>query len=191
MYRAITLRVLEEAIALEDVEHISALLERTRIRLERADGSNRVLVDGRDVTQQIRSARVTRSVSTVSSHQPVRNVLVREQRRMAKQGGVVLEGRDIGTVVLPRADLKVYMVANVSERTFRRKRELEVAGALVDRRALEEEIVERDRKDSTRKSSPLRRAEDALELDTSHMTIEEQVQFVVDKAREIIERRAT
>ena len=191
MYRAITLRVLEEAIALEDVEHISALLERTRIRLERADGSNRVLVDERDVTQQIRSARVTRSVSTVSSHQPVRNVLVREQRRMAKQGGVVLEGRDIGTVVLPRADLKVYMVANVTERTIRRKRELEVAGALVDRRALEEEIVERDRKDSTRKSSPLRRAEDALELDTSHMTIEEQVQFVVDKAREIIERRAT
>lgn len=186
MYRAVTLRVLEENIPLDDVEGIGVLAEATSIRLERSDGRNRVYVGDRNVTREIRSESVTRSVSAVSSYQRVRDVLVREQRRMAQGGGVVLEGRDIGTVVLPNADLKIYMVARVSERVKRRKIELEAVGVSIDTARLEQEILERDRLDSTRVASPLRKAQAAIEVDTSSMSIEEQVQFVVDKANEII-----
>ena len=186
MYRAVTLRVLEEKIPLEEVEGIGALAEATSIRLERSDGTNRVYVGDRDVTREIRSEPVTRSVSAVSSYQRVRDVLVREQRRMAQGGGVVLEGRDIGTVVLPYAELKIYMVARVPERVKRRKMELDAAGVRIDPASLEKEILERDRLDSTRTASPLRKAQGAIEVDTSSMSIEEQVQFVVDQANEII-----
>lgn len=186
MYRAITLRVLEEQIPLSDIDRIGGLAERTRVHLERFDSTNRVFVDGRDVTREIRSAAVTRSVSVVSSYQAVRDVLVGEQRRMAKRGGVVLEGRDIGTVVLPNADLKIYMVARVAERVKRRKVEMESTGADVEPAKLEQEILERDRLDSSRKASPLTKARDALELDTSDLTIDEQVQFVIDQARKVI-----
>ena len=188
MYRAVTLRVLEEKVPLEDADRIGALAEKTELRLEKGDNGVRVFVDGREVTQQVRSAQVTRSVSTVSSYQRVRNVLVREQRRMADGGGVVLEGRDIGTVVLPNADLKIYMIANVPQRVERRRKDLEIAGVDIDSVTLEQEIRERDRLDSTRQASPLRKASDAIEVDTSGMSVEEQVNFVVARAKEIIER---
>jgi cytidylate kinase len=187
MYRAVTLRVLEEKLALEDVERIGALAEKTQLRLEKGENGVRVFVDGREVTQLVRSAQVTRSVSTVSSYQRVRNVLVREQRRVAAAGGVVLEGRDIGTVVLPHADLKFFMFASVPERVKRRKRDLELAGMEIDTTMLEKELTERDRLDSTREASPLRKASDAIEIDTSQMSIEDQVEFVVAKAKNIIE----
>ena len=187
MYRAVTLRVLEEKLPLEDVERIGALAEKTQLKLEKGDNGLRVFVDGREVTQQVRSAQVTRSVSTVSSYQRVRNVLVREQRRMADGGGVVLEGRDIGTVVLPNADLKIFMIANVPQRVERRRKDLEIAGVDIDSVTLEQEIRERDRLDSTREASPLRKASDAIEVDTSGMSVEEQVDFVVARAKEIIE----
>jgi cytidylate kinase len=101
----------------------------------------------------------------------------------------VLDGRDIGTVVLANADVKIYMVAQVSERVKRRRLELEAAGAVVESSNLEREILERDRLDSTRAASPLRKAPDAIELDTSDLTIEQQVQFVVDQAKRVLERR--
>jgi CMP/dCMP kinase len=186
MYRAVTLSVLEQKIPLTDVARIGALAEGIRLRLERSEGLNRVYIDDRDVTGEIRSAQVTQSVSAVSSYQRVRDVLVREQRRMAEQGGVVLEGRDIGSVVLPNADLKIYMGALVSERVRRRKVELEAVGVDVDATKLEQEIIERDRFDSSRAASPLRKAEGAIELDTSAMSIDQQVQFVVDRAIEIM-----
>jgi cytidylate kinase len=187
MYRAVTLRVLEEGIPLDDADRIGALAEKTQLRLEMGENGVRVFVDGREVTQQVRSGQVTRSVSAVSSHQRVRNVLVREQQRMANGGGVVLEGRDIGTVVLPNADLKIFMIATVPERVKRRQKDLEVAGVDIDRASLQEEIMERDRLDSTRQVSPLRKAFDAIEVDTSGMSIEEQVAYVVDRAKVIIE----
>ena len=187
MYRAVTLRVLEEKIPLDDVDRIGALAEGTQLRLEKGENGARVFVDGHEVTQDVRSARVTRSVSLVSSYQRVRNVLVREQRRMAEGGGVVLEGRDIGTVVLPNANLKIFMIASVPERVKRRQKDLQVTGVDIDTAALEQEIIERDRLDSTRAASPLRKASDAIEVDTSKMSIEEQVEFVVGRAKEIIE----
>ncbi len=189
MYRAITLLAIEQQIPLRDIERIGDLAQRTKISLERSESGNRVYVDGREVTQEIRSAAVTKNVSAVSSYQVVRDVLVREQRQMAEGGGVVLDGRDIGTVVLANADVKIYMVAQVSERVKRRRLELEAAGAVVESSNLEREILERDRLDSTRAASPLRKAPDAIELDTSDLTIEQQVQFVVDQAKRVLERR--
>lgn len=186
MYRAVTLRVLEEKIPLIDGARIGALAGGIRIRLERSGGCNRVYVDDRDVTREIRSAQVTQSVSAVSSYPGVRDVLVREQRKMAEAGGVVLEGRDIATVVLPEADLKIFMVARINERVRRRRSELEAEGITVDSGKLEQEILERDRLDSTREASPLRKAPGSLEVDTSSMSIEQQVQIVVDEAKEIV-----
>lgn len=187
MYRAVTLKVLEDGIPLDDSDRIGGLAERLSIRLARSNSGNRVYLGDREVTREIRSERVTRSVSVVSSYRKVREVLVREQRRMAKGGGVVLEGRDIGTIVLPEAELKIFMVAGVPERVKRRKHDLEVAGEKIESAVLEKEILERDRFDSTRKESPLRRATGAIEVDTSNLTIEEQVQRVVGLAKEIIE----
>lgn len=186
MYRAVTLRVLEEEIPLEDGETIGALAEKTKIHLERAETGTRVFIDERDVTREVRTEAVTRNVSLVSSYQRVREVLVREQRRIAAGRGVVLEGRDIGTVVLPDADLKIFMIAGVAKRVERRKKELAGNGIDIENEQLEKEILERDRLDSTRKTSPLRRADGAVEVDTSSLTIEQQVQFVVGMAKEII-----
>ncbi len=188
MYRAVTLRVLEEKIALDDVDAIRSLAEKITIRLERHGSDTRVTVDGRDVTREIRSSRVTKNVSRISSYQQVRSVMVREQRRMAQSGGVVLEGRDIGTVVLPDSELKVFMIADVNERARRRKKELEMTGVGVDEQSLREEIEERDRKDSTRDVSPLKKAPDAVIVDTSTLTIEQQVELIVEKAKGMIKR---
>ncbi len=191
MYRAITLRVLEAGIPLAEKERISALAQQSEIRLESSHNSTKVFIDGRNVTNRIRTSEVTKAVSVVSSIPSVREVLVREQRKMAANGGVVLEGRDIGTVVLPSSDLKIFMVANVSERARRRKKELAVAGVDVDENSLAQEIEERDRRDSTREASPLRQAKDAIVLDTSDLTMEEQSDFIVHKAKEVIGRKKT
>jgi len=184
MYRALTLKVLQAKVPLGSAAEIQKLSEATTVRLERRDGENRVLVDGHDVTADIRTPAVTKAVSKISSYAFVRQVMVREQRKLAQAGGVVLEGRDIGTVVLPDADLKIFMVANVAERAKRRKKELAEAGVEVNEETLVDEINKRDRQDTTREVSPLRKAPDAIELDTSSMTIEAQVQFIVNKAQE-------
>jgi cytidylate kinase len=191
MYRAVTLRVLEEGLSPNEREAVRRIAEKISIRLERKDGNNRVFVDGRDVSEKIRSPEVTALVSQISSHRAVRGVLVREQRKMAAKGGVVLEGRDIGTVVLPNADLKIFMVADVKERARRRKKELATTGLDVDLDRLEAEIEERDRLDSTRDVSPLKKAADAVVLDTSNLTIAQQVDFIVQEAKKELERRIT
>jgi cytidylate kinase len=186
MYRAMTLKVLQEKISLDDHARIGRLAERTGIRFRREHGDVRVLLDNQDVTKAIRSRTVTSAVSAVSSIKKVREVMVREQRRMGEEGGIVLEGRDIGTVVFPAADLKIFMVADVEERARRRQRELKEQGVEVDVSSLREELDNRDRQDSKRDISPLKKADDAIVLDTSNMTIDEQVEFIVKKAREVI-----
>jgi cytidylate kinase len=186
MYRAVTFKILENKIDLSDMERIVKLTEKSKIRLVREAGKTRIFLDGNDITENIRTPLVSRSVSTISSYKGVREVMVQEQRKMAEQGGVVLEGRDIGTVVLPLAELKIFMVASVEERAKRRKKELELSGIEADTMALMKEIEARDTMDSTREVSPLRKAKDAIELDTTYMTIEEQVEFIVTRARRII-----
>jgi CMP/dCMP kinase len=190
MYRAMTLKVLQKKIDLEDAEQIGKLAENSAIRLVQDHGKFKVFIDNEDVTQRIRNQDVTRAVSAVSSIPRVREVMVREQRLMAKKGGVVLEGRDIGTVVFPNADVKFFMVADVKERARRRKRELEGQGVEVEMGELVHEIQERDQKDSKRIVSPLRKAQDAVVLDTSHLTIDEQVELIVKKSEEVLGVRA-
>ncbi len=187
MYRAITVGVLREGIAVEVMKSVEEFAERADLVID-ADGSegNRVILNGVDVTGAIRTPEVTRNVSAVSSYPMVRSVLVREQRKLAREGGIVLEGRDIGTVVLPDAELKIFLTANVRERARRRKKDLLTAGISVDEDDVVREIEERDRKDSTRQVSPLRKADDAVVLDTSTLTIEEQVDFIVEKAKALI-----
>jgi cytidylate kinase len=190
MYRAVTLKVLRAGIPPDDRKAIGGLLRETHVALRREGGVTRVLLDGHDVTEEIRSREVTRSVSIVSRHRAVREAMVREQRRMGAEGGIVLEGRDIGTVVFPDADVKFFMIAGIESRARRRAQELRTKGAEPDLDGLMKEIRERDSLDSTRKESPLRKADDAIEIDTSDMTIEEQVRTVVDRVRRIAEGRA-
>ncbi len=186
MYRAITLKALQRKLDINNRGLIEELARGCEIHLENVDGALRVFLDAADVTAAIRSREVTANVSTVSSYPGVREVMVRSQRKLAGQGGVVLEGRDIGTVVLPEADLKVFMVANVQERARRRRKDLMATGIQANEEDLVSEIEARDRKDSTRATSPLRKADDAVELDTSDLTIDQQVEFIVDRARTII-----
>jgi len=186
MYRAVTLKVLRSGIDLSDLEEITGLLESTRVSLEAGEQRARILLDGEDVTAEIRSPEVTRLVSRVSSLRPVREAMVREQRRMGRDGGIVLEGRDIGTVVFPDAEVKIFLSADLDERVRRRLAELSTQGMSASAGELRREIQERDRMDSTREQSPLRRATDAIELDTSRLSVEEQVQLVTEHVRAMI-----
>ncbi len=186
MYRAVTLKVLRAGISPEDHRAIARLLETTQVELRQARESIVVLLDGEDVSQEIRTPAVTRAVSAVSSQHEVRAAMVREQRRMGSGGGIVLEGRDIGTVVFPDADLKFFMVAGIDARARRRLDELNARGVRADLGAIRKEIEERDRLDSTRDESPLRRAADAVVVDTSDMTIDEQVEVVVQRAKALM-----
>ncbi|MFH0989706.1 MAG: (d)CMP kinase [bacterium] len=187
MYRAVTLWVLQHGIPVEDESRIDGILEMIKIHLEPRSEGNRVFLNEIEVTDAIRTLDVTSNVSAVSSYSRVREVMVLEQRRIAANGGVVLDGRDIGTIVLPKADLKIFMIANVVERAHRRMIELEGSGIHIDQNKLEVDLIERDRKDSTRVVSPLKKAGDAIELDTTNLSITEQVGFVLLKARELIE----
>lgn len=189
MYRAMTFKVLTQKINLGEEQKISQLAERTEIRLQQIDNLTKVFLDQQDVTNAIRTPEVTAAVSAVSSIKKVRELMVREQRRMGKEGGVVLEGRDIGTVVFPDADLKVFMVADVGKRAQRRQKDLEQQSVFLSLDELRDQITSRDQKDSERDISPLRRAEDAVVLDTSGLTIEQQVNFIVERAKTLIEKK--
>jgi CMP/dCMP kinase len=188
MYRALTLKALDEKIDLSDKKEIVHLAQTSTVRLEVKDGVTKVFLDGTEVTKRIRTQLVNRSVSTVSSYKGVREVMVQAQQKMGASGGVVLEGRDIGTVVLPKAELKIFMVASVEERARRRKKDLAQVGIEANQDDLIKEIDARDQKDSTREASPLRKATDAIELDTSNLAIEEQVDFILERAKKIIRK---
>lgn len=188
MYRAMTLKILRSGIEGFYSTRIKKLVEETHVALQPTNGSLKVLLDGEDVTDEIRSQAVTAAVSSVSSIRFVREAMVREQRLMGEHGGVVLEGRDIGTVVFPNADLKIFMVASIDARVKRRKLELDEKGLSSDAELLERDIRQRDEKDSTREESPLRKADDAVELDTSDLTIDEQVRIIVQKAKQMLGR---
>ena len=187
MYRAVTLKVLRKGIPPGDAGAIGRMLASTHVVLRREGDATRVILDGEDVTAEVRSPEVTRAVSDVSRHRAVREAMVREQRRMGSEGGIVLEGRDIGTVVFPDADLKFFIIAGIDARARRRAEELRGRGIEPDTGALAEEIRKRDMLDSTRDESPLRKADDAIEIDTSDLTIEEQVRIVVDRVRTVAE----
>ncbi|MFQ5599335.1 MAG: (d)CMP kinase [Candidatus Krumholzibacteriia bacterium] len=189
-YRALTLSALRQGVDLGDPAALAELARTTRIRLEGAPGGARVLLDEEDVTEEVRSPEVTRAVSAVSALAPVRDVMLERQRQLAAQGGTVMEGRDIGTVVLPDADLKIFLTAAVRTRALRRQAEETQRGEERRLEDIELDIERRDHADSTRASAPLVCAPDAVVVDTSSMTIEEQTEAVLALALRVVEARA-
>ncbi len=184
MYRGVAWKALRERVPLDSEEKLAALARATRIDLLSSDGGFRVLVDGTDVTAQIRSAQVAQAASKVAVIAGVRTVLVDEQRRAAGSGGVVMEGRDIGTVVLPDADLKIFLDASVEVRAERRRLEHAQRGELEDFSQVLEEVRQRDQRDQGRAVSPLVRAHDSVYVDNTAMSAEETARLIVFLARE-------
>jgi cytidylate kinase len=182
-YRALTLKVLESGVAPEDCAGVLRLAEIIKIELQPLQGKNRVLLNGRDVTKAIRAPEVTNAIAPIAENPKVRAIMVEQQRTVGRDGGVVMEGRDIGTVVFPDADLKIFMQASLDERTRRRQEELAAGGIVRDFETLRQEIARRDLKDANRKVAPLRRAADAIVLDNTQMTIEQQVEFILQALR--------
>ncbi len=182
MYRAVTLLALEQHTDLEDAEELGMLARHAEISFQPGPGGvPRVYAGCREVTEEIRSQEVSRSVSQVSAHAPVRAAMVEKQRLCTDKGNVIVDGRDIGTVVCPDADVKIYLTASVTERARRRRLELEQRGVVVSQQQMEEEIMARDDFDASREVAPLRAADDAVVVDTTEMSIEE----VLDKVAEI------
>ncbi len=182
MYRAVTLLLLQQKKDPFDRAASAAAARAADIRFD-FSGRKRVFLNNRDVTDKIRTPEVTRNIAPVAANPEVRAVLVEKQRSLGKDGGIVAEGRDIGTVVFPDAELKIFMVASIEERARRRQKELLEKGVQVDLEQLMREIRRRDESDIHRQYGALARASDAIILDTSTMTLEEQVAFIVDKAR--------
>jgi len=188
MYRAITYSVLKKNI-FDDLEKIFDLVRNIELELKFEDGVTRVFVDGEEVTDFIRTPEVSGKVSEISRIPEVRKEMVKLQRRIAEQGNLVAEGRDITTVVFPNADVKIFMTASLDERARRRYKEHQERGEDVTFEAVKANLEKRDKIDSTRPVSPLRKAEDAVELDTTNMTVEEELEKMKNLALEAEKNR--
>lgn len=183
MYRALTYMAMENNISIDDEAGLVQLLQNMTITFDPSAEIQKVFVNGNEVTDEIRQSDVTNGVSAVSAHQAVRVELVKRQQEIAKAGGIVMDGRDIGTAVLPNAEIKIFLVASVTERAERRFKENQTKGITTALEVLQQEIADRDYKDSTRKVSPLLQVEDAILVDTTSLSIE----GVVAKIKSIIE----
>ncbi len=181
MYRALALKASREKLDMRDGGCVDKFLERSSVDCAMSGGSCRVLLDGLDVTDEIRTSEVSLRSSEIAVLPAVREWMVTRQRALSEAGGVVMEGRDIGTVVLPEADLKIYLDASSDERAKRRWREEIQSGAAVQAAEVKARLVERDRRDMTRRYSPLEPAEDAVRIDTTRLSIEEQVERVLEE----------
>ncbi|MGG1551756.1 (d)CMP kinase [Paenibacillus ferrarius] len=180
MYRAVTWKVQHEGLLPEQEDEVAKLVNRMEIKLIPGEGGQQVFVDGTDVTKEIRSAAVTTHVSLIASYAAVRQSLVALQQQMTKSKGVVMDGRDIGTHVIPDAEIKVFLTASVSKRAERRFKELQESGTgTMTLSELEQDIARRDQLDEAREISPLRRAHDAVLMDSTSMTIEEVVEEIL------------
>ncbi len=184
MYRSIALKALRRGVPLGAADPLTALASDTRIDLHAQDGGQQVFLDGEDVTSAIRTPEVAQAASKVAVIPGLRRVLVAEQRRAGGQGGVVMEGRDIGSVVFPDAELKIFLTASPEIRAERRWREHQQKGDAIDLAHTLDEIRERDRRDREREDSPLVRAKDAIVVDSTAMEPEEVARLVVMLARE-------
>lgn len=173
MYRAFGLYCLEKKIASDDQKKIDSVVDLIDITIEYKDQEQQVILNNLNVTSLIRSNEVSQMASAISVHSSVRTKLVELQRRLAAKANVVMDGRDIGTYVLPNATIKIYLTASVDVRAVRRFNELFQKGIEVDMDYIKEEIIERDSRDMNRSFAPLRKAEDAIELDSSTMSIAE------------------
>ena len=185
MYRALTYKAIQTNVQLTDEAALYDLLVNTQIDLLPGEKGQLVFLDEQEVTNEIRSAEVTNQVSIVAKHRLIREEMVKRQQRFATNGGVVMDGRDIGTHVLPNAEVKVFLLASVQERAERRYQENLEKGFPADLEMLKKEIAARDKLDSEREVAPLKKAEDAVEIDTTSLSIEE----VVGKILTLVEER--
>jgi len=187
MYRAVTWLALQRGIDVRDEAALTALAEKTQIDVAPASKSDGrtcdVLVDGQDITWEIRRRKVESNVSGVSAYRGVRSALSQQQRRIGQRGRIVMVGRDIGTVVLPEADLKIYLDATAEQRARRRFDEIIARGAQADYNEILAKVIERDRIDSTRDVAPLKAAEDAIVLDSDKLTADEVLEQVLALCR--------
>jgi len=173
MYRAVTWKALQKGVDFNDLGKIAAIARKIKIELKRDDGKDalRVFADEKDITGDIRTENVSRHSRIVAAVEGVRKVLVKRQREIGKKGGVVMEGRDIGTHVFPGADVKIFLDASPLERAKRRYKELKAKGVSVNLKQIAEDISKRDHQDSTRKFSPLRKAEGSVVIDSTGLTL--------------------
>jgi len=183
MYRAFAWKVRQGGIDLEDEEKLRAALRRTNVELSDREGDLKVLVDGRDVTTEIRTPELSQWASKISALGPVRERMVELQRAMGARGGVVAEVRDIGTVVFPDADVKVFLTAGPEERAKRRFAELKEQGKRVSLDETLQEMIERDRRDQERALAPLRRAEDAVAIDSTGRTVDQVMERIMHEIK--------
>jgi cytidylate kinase len=175
MYRACALQAKLRGINLGDTEAIESMLQNIDIRIETSDGSNVIILDGKDVSQDIRANDISKLSSDISAIPSVRYQMVELQRKLGAEGGVILDGRDIGTFVFPDADIKFFLTASPEIRARRRWLELQERGVDKSFQEVLAELIERDRNDAGRALAPLARADDAIEVDTGNMTVDEQV----------------
>ena len=189
MYRAVTLFALQNGL-IENGElnssHLIDKLNNVKLRFEEKEGYSRIFLNEVDVEDEIRQGEVPNNVSKVATIKEVREKLVEEQRNMASSGGIVMDGRDIGTVVFPHAELKIFVTASKEVRVTRRWKELMDKGIQADIKEVERNLLERDLIDSTRLESPLRKAEDAVVLDNSEMTRQDQLQWVISRVEDVL-----
>lgn len=181
MYRALTWAALQKGISCSDENALLRMASSLDLEIvfDEETKGNLIFVEGQDVTAQIRQPLVSSHVSLVSSHKKVREFIVALQKEIGRQGCIVMDGRDIGTVVMPDADWKIFLQASVEERAKRRQKELQRSGHEIGLPELEEQIRQRDHFDSTRANSPLRKAEDAIEVDTTQLNVEQVVQKIL------------
>lgn len=188
IYRAVTYRALKDGVGLEDGPALATMIAEMDLRLVPSESGQRVFDGATEVTDEIRSSEVTNNVSFVARQPEVRDALMDLQRDLAKDGGIVMDGRDIGTHVLPHADLKVFMTATVEERARRRHEENISKGIPSDFEQLKQEIALRDKRDSEREVAPLRQADDAHFLDTTKLAIDEVVEAIEQLMNQVVKR---
>lgn len=194
MYRAFALKAILADQDFDDAAALEQLARSTAVTLEPARSGNRVYLDGRDVTERIRDSDVTQGASRVSVHPSIREWMVDLQRELGREGGVVMEGRDIGTVVFPDADVKVFLDASPEARTQRRYEQNAkslAAAQSTDQKAVSQELRERDARDRNRANSPLRPAPDAIVIDSTNLTLEQVLERIENIVRPLLANRRT
>ena len=190
MYRCVTLLTLRNNVKINSNDHLDSLLKRFQLDIKNNEDEYIFYLNGEDVSKEIRRSNVTKNVSAVSALSIVRKTLVKIQREIAEDQNCVVEGRDIGTVVFPNADVKFFLVADPIVRAKRRQLDLKILGEEKTIDALAKEIRDRDRYDSQREVSPLSMAIDAIEIDTTNMSIDGQVDFMVNKIKQLTKEKS-
>lgn len=185
MYRSLTYAALTGRVQLDNEQDLVRLLDKCNISFVKKEGQQHILLNDKDVSDAIRQTDVTKNVSLVSSHAKVREEMVRRQQAFAEKGGIVMDGRDIGTVVMPHAPLKIFLVASAEERARRRYEESRVKGIEITLEQLTQDLIARDHYDMNREVSPLKKAEDAIEIDSTYLSIDEVVNQVLHLAEKV------